>query len=239
MSKPSGPRASKKSTVTHSPYPFSPSPSKKSSVPSSNRRSSTIATSSAENTSHALSKAEGAFARNMPIKINDVKKNDLSEYPVGNNPGWRRIKYEKSSSSPTVSFSSDQKSLPHPYQPQPQYQCWRLTVPLEKFMSTVPNNKLGLRAQDVTIHFPVFDKFYAVKHFRVKGKMTTEKLLALVQRMSVIAIAVYVKERYKAKTGQDLGRDVTYGDVHPLLDRHTTCSLLITPARPGYNVYVM
>lgn len=107
-------------------------------------------------------------------------------------------------------------------------------------MATVPNSDVKiLRSHDVTVHFPVFDKYYAVKSFRNRGNLTTAKLLAMVQRMAVIALAFYVKDKHFMATGERLEREVTYGDVHPLLEKHTSCSLLVTPNRPGYNIYVM
>jgi len=121
-----------------------------------------------------------------------------------------------------------------------QYQCWKLSVPAAKFAATVPNSDAKiLRSHDITMHFPVFDKYYAVKKFRNRGTLTTAKLLALVQRMAIVAIAYYLKDKYYTNTGMRLERDVTYGEVQPILERHTTCSLVVLPARPGYNVYVL
>jgi len=221
----------KKSTTSGSRKSVSSSPSSKKQrvSSSSHRRPSTIAAPPPKDALTPAPNTEGAFPLDMPIKINDVRREDLVE--IVPKDGSRRIRYEKG--RVPVSGSSERHQ-------QMPYQCWKLTVPVEKFVGTIPDRDAKLlRSQDLTIHFPVFDKFYAVKRFKIRGHLTTEKLLTLVQRMGTIAIAMYVKDKHHARTGQKMERDVKYGEVHCLLDKHTTCSLLLTPARPGYNVYVM
>lgn len=177
--------------------------------------------------------------KSAPIKINDVHKQDLAAIPEHG----RRIMYERKESLPKNESTKKQPPSGESVSAavkKPKYQCWRLSVPVAKFASTVPNSDAKLlRAQDVTMHFPVFDKYFAVKKFRNRGPLTEAKLLALVQRMAIIALAFYLKDKHYANTGRRLDRDITYGEVHPLLEKHVTCSLVVLPARPGYNVYVL
>lgn len=184
------------------------------------------------------------------IKVNDVHKEPLRDPPADGRRIWygvargalpNRVQPVAPSGSAFKKHTPSSVLTDGPSgQVRPQHQCWKLSVPHDRFASSVPDSDVKiLRAKDVTIFFPVFDKYYAVKSFRTRDGLTVGRLLALVQRMAVVSLAMYFREKHLASTGSKLQRDVTFADVEPMLQRFTTCSLLVVPNRPGYKVYVM
>ena len=167
------------------------------------------------------------------IDRDSVEKHVMIGQQAMNSIDGRVITYGKKSSS--SSSSSSAKSTV-----SAKNKCWKLSIPHATFVESVPDkDKKILRAVDVDVHFPVFNKFVTVKSFRVRGSMTPSKLLALVQRMAIASMAFYIKHKHKEATGEALDRDITYREIHPLLEKHTTCALAVRPKKPGYHVYVL
>lgn len=170
----------------------------------------------------------------VSIDKDSVEKHVKIGQQVMSSSDGRIITYGKKSSSSARSSSPSASSV------SAKNKCWKLSIPHATFVESVPDkDKKILRAVDVDVHFPVFNKFVTVKSFRVRGSMTPSKLLALVQRMAIASMAFYIKHKHKEATGEALDRDITYREVHPLLEKQTTCALAVRPKKPGYHMYVL
>lgn len=167
----------------------------------------------------------------VSIDKNSVEKH--AQLAVQQNSTGKIITYGKRTDTSSKASSSS-------YKASVKNRCWKLSIPHSTFVQTVPDkDKKILRAVDVDIHFPVFNKFVAVKSFRLRGSVTPSKMLAVVQRMAVTSMAFYIKHKHREATGENLDRDITYKEVQPLLEKHVTCSLMVSPKKPGYHVYVL
>lgn len=226
---------------------FAPVPSKGSAASRGDNRSAAARRRADVRANLPVFTRDGGTYPDIPIKVHDAKSEPLHDIPTSG----KKIKYEKrvralhAQEKRSGRRASAGEYPPHGYgdadEGVAQKVCWKMSVPFERFRDgLIGGDAKVLRSRSVRILFPVFDKYFVAKTFRSSTGFTLHKLLSLVQRQAAIASAFYIKDKRKMATGpQKDGRDeVALTDILPVLDKHTSCALVLVPGRPGYDVYV-